>query len=66
MLPVDVLQNSITFSNILSIFSLQLPDILPRKQLVPYIDRIPGYCQQLNFASKSFAVGHSATYIKVL
>lgn len=45
-------------------FLLQLPDILPKKQLAPYMDRIPGYCQQLNFASKSFAVGQSATYIK--
>lgn len=52
------------FHKLTTQFMVQLPDTLPKKQLIPYTDRIPGYCQQLNFASKSFAVGQSATYIK--
>ncbi|XP_035660712.1 alpha-catulin-like isoform X2 [Branchiostoma floridae] len=46
-------------------FSADIPDGVHKAELLAHLDKIPTFCQQLNFTCKSPTVGKQATFTKV-
>ncbi|XP_078702071.1 alpha-catulin-like [Branchiostoma floridae x Branchiostoma belcheri] len=46
-------------------FSEDIPDGVHKAELLAHLDKIPTFCQQLNFTCKSPTVGKQATFTKV-